>query len=245
MTPEFEERLASRWPEIFGGRKRPITQSLMAFGCEHGDGWYSLLDALCETLVEHASALGRRPPEFVQVKEKYATLRAYVSGGWDEFDDGAISLAEDLSARVCEVSGAPGVECVRGGWYATRAPEIAVREGWTVVSEVVGRPAQPLPPVPTAEAAHILKEAWPEVIRCDPEIPPGYFDVVDVLASRLDDHLNRGKATPSRILALGHAEGELVVTVDAVRDRDLGALAMAVAMSRRTDPATGSIGQLP
>jgi hypothetical protein len=134
---ELEDRLTSCWPDIFRGRNRPITQSLMAFGCECGDGWYPLLDALCETLTEHACALGRPPVEAIQIKEKYATLRFYIGGG-DEYDDGAISMAEDLSARICEVSGAPGIECVRGGWYATRTPEIAAREGWTVVSEVLG-----------------------------------------------------------------------------------------------------------
>jgi len=240
VNGELEDLLSCRWPDVFRGQGRPITQSLMAFGCEHGDGWCSLLDALCETLTEHASALGRLPPEFVQVKEKYATLRAYVSGGGDEYDDGAISMAEDLSARICEVTGAPGVECVKGGWYATRTPEIAVREGWTVISEVVGRPARPLPPVLTPEAAKILKEAWSDVLHCDPSIPPGWFDIVDVLCARLDDKLNRGEAGASRILALGAADGELVIQIDAVRDRDLGAVAMAEAISRRTDPVTGA-----
>lgn len=239
MTPELEDLLSVRWPDVFRGQGKPITQSLMAFGCECGDGWYSLLDALCETLTEHASELGRLPPEATQIKEKYGTLRFYVGGGGDKFDDGAISMAEDLSARICEVTGAPGVECVKGGWYATRTPEIAVREGWTVISEVVGRPARPLPPVLTPEAAKILKEAWSDVLHCDPAIPPGWFDIVDVLCARLDDKLNRGEAAASRILALGAADGELALEVDSVRDRDRGAVAMAVAMSRRTDPATG------
>jgi hypothetical protein len=236
---ELEELLASRWPDVFRGRDRPLTQSLMTFGCECGDGWYPLLDALCETLTEHASALGRLPPEAVQIKEKYATLRFYVGGGGDEYDDGAIGMAEDLSGRICEISGAPGFECVQGGWYATRTPEIAAREDWTIVSTILGRPMRPLPPVPTAEAASLLRAAWSEVVLCDPKVPPGFFDVVDVLASRLDDHLNRGKAAASRILVLGVADGELAVEVDAVRDRDLGAVAMSVAMSRRTDPKTG------
>ena len=86
MTPELEERLFNRWPEIFGGRTLPITQSLMAFGCECGDGWFSLIDALCETLTEHAIALDRQPPQATQIKEKYGTLRAYFSGG-DSYDE--------------------------------------------------------------------------------------------------------------------------------------------------------------
>jgi hypothetical protein len=238
VNGELEELLVCRWPEIFRGRDKPITLSLMAFGPECGDGWFWLLDALCEVLTEHASALGRPPLEFLQVKEKYATLRVYVVGG-DEYDDGAIWLAENLSARICETSGAPGVGCVKGGWYGTRAPIIASREGWTVLSGSLGRSARRLPPVPTPEAATILKEAWPEVVRCDPEIAPGYFDIADLLCARLDDKRNRGEVAASRILALGAADGELVVSVDAVRDLDLGAVEMAIAMSRRTDRSTG------
>jgi hypothetical protein len=237
MNRLLETRLASRWPEIFRGRGRPISESLMAFGCDHGDGWFALLDALCETLTNHARARGRLPPEAIQIKEKYATLRFYIGAGGDDFDDGAISMAEDLSGRICEVSGLPGRECVRRGWYATRAPDIAVREDYEVLERERGRP---LPPVPTPEAARILKTAWPNVIRGTPEIPPGWFDVVDVLASRLANKFDREKASVSRILSLGAADGVLAVTVDTVRERDLGAVAMSVAMSRRTDPSTGA-----
>jgi hypothetical protein len=98
----------------------------------------------------------------------------------------------------------------------------------------------PLAPVPSPEAAALLKAAWPDVVLCDPEIPPGWSDIADILAGHLDDKLNSGESTASRILALGEADGALAVTVDAVRDRDLGAVAMAVAMSRRTDPLTGA-----
>lgn len=244
MTPELEARLYSRWPEIFGGRKLPITQSLMPFGLECGDGWYSLVDALCETLTEHSFALERRPPEAIQAKEKYGTFRFYVRGE-DEFDDGAITMAEMLSGCICEVTGSPGLECHKGGWYATRSPDIAAREGWRTLPDMLGQPIRVIAPMATSDAAARLKADWPEVMLCDPDIPPGWIGIADVLASCLEEELNRGDATPSRILALGQADGELVVRIDAVRDRDLGAAAMAVAMSRRTDPMTGSSWQMP
>ena len=52
-----------------------------------------------------------------QVKEKFGGLRFYVDGG-DDWVYGAISMAESMSYRTCEVCGAPGV--TRGeGWIRT------------------------------------------------------------------------------------------------------------------------------
>lgn len=52
-----------------------------------------------------------------QVKEKYAGLRFYYSGGDDEIQ-AAVTFAEMLSERTCETCGALGK--VRGqGWYYT------------------------------------------------------------------------------------------------------------------------------
>lgn len=43
----------------------------------------------------------------VQVKEKYGTLRFYYDGG-DEYIRALTNMAESMSARTCEVCGAPG-----------------------------------------------------------------------------------------------------------------------------------------
>jgi hypothetical protein len=49
-----------------------------------------------------------------QIKEKFGTLRFYYSGG-DEYIAGMVSLAESLSAAICEGCGSPGNK-TRSGW---------------------------------------------------------------------------------------------------------------------------------
>lgn len=60
----------------------------------------------------------RKIPVAMQVKEKYGTLRFYVSGG-DERAQAILEFAEYHSSKVCEICGARGQ--VRGeGWLTTR-----------------------------------------------------------------------------------------------------------------------------
>lgn len=59
-----------------------------------------------------------------QIKEKFATLRVYVSGG-DEQVRGMISFAEYICEKTCEVSGKQGTIHSRNGWLKTLSSEIA------------------------------------------------------------------------------------------------------------------------
>lgn len=119
MSPELQQKIFDEYPEIFKDRVRPINESCMSFGLEVGDGWYELIDVLCEALtytfttaVEVDEEDGKRlgiepsrwkdedksryffkvePPQVVadQVKEKFGTLRFYYHL---EYDKDNISL---------------------------------------------------------------------------------------------------------------------------------------------------------
>lgn len=52
-----------------------------------------------------------------QVKEKFGTLRFYMSCETDEMSE-LIDRAEELSAKICETCGAPG-ELRNDGWLRT------------------------------------------------------------------------------------------------------------------------------
>jgi hypothetical protein len=84
----------------------------MSFDC--GDGWFPLIWKLCEDLEK---VVGE---EFMvdQVKEKFGTLRFYVSATNDEADR-LIDNAERMSAGICELCGKPGRLKVKGGWFRT------------------------------------------------------------------------------------------------------------------------------
>ncbi len=57
----------------------------------------------------------------VQIKEKFGTLRFYYDGG-DEYVSGLVSMAESMSACMCEECGAPG-ETGGTGWIRTLCEE--------------------------------------------------------------------------------------------------------------------------
>jgi hypothetical protein len=56
-----------------------------------------------------------------QVKEKFGTLRFYYHGGDDQIR-GMVSLAESLSASMCEGCGIPSKVQNDGGWYSNICP---------------------------------------------------------------------------------------------------------------------------
>ena len=76
---------------------------------ECGPGWYTLLDYLLTGLSADVQVM--------QIKEKFGTLRCYISGGTDD-DYKLIEIAERESARTCEVCGAPG-RLLGRGWFST------------------------------------------------------------------------------------------------------------------------------
>ncbi len=109
----------STFPLIFQGKDKPITESLIPFGLECGNGWFSLINDLCIRMQDY---LDKHPEveqvEATQVKEKYGGLRFYVSGG-DEATDKMIAEAERDSYAICEKCGSTvGVHQTKG-WIQT------------------------------------------------------------------------------------------------------------------------------
>lgn len=115
MNTKLQEKLFNKYPKIFGDRTKPKTETCMCWGLEVGDGWYSLIDVLCEALTytystsvkvdeEDGKRLGIEPysgsyyfmvepPQVIatQVKEKYGTLRFYYR---EEYSKEIMSLVE-------------------------------------------------------------------------------------------------------------------------------------------------------
>lgn len=108
MSPELEQKLFEKYPVLFRDRDKPVTESCMAFGCEFSNGWYKLLDELCEYITRLSNRtdllklnkkyhteenkgfiyLKRPTISFTQVKEKFGMMRIYWSGNgvenWEE-----------------------------------------------------------------------------------------------------------------------------------------------------------------
>jgi len=232
MSPDLEAALSVRYPEILSGlgtRSGPLRH-----GCEHRDGWYPLVDALCEVLMARATALGVQPPQAVQIKQKFGGLRFYARHVEDEFMFEAISMAELQSFRICEITGEPGRLSKSGGSYSTVAHGAHVEEHEWLTAE-----APPLPPLTIEETTSYLLGKWSSTIRCVPRIPGGWLDLVSTLVQWVSE---RTRTDPDHAVAfekLREHEGELVVSLRQAVVADQGSIAFATAIARRTDPVTG------
>lgn len=130
MREELEQKLIEKYPVLFRGKDKPPTESLMCFGCECGDGWFDIIQRVCGLITNHMKYRPECPPvEFVQIKEKFGTLRLYYNGG-DEYVEGVCSMAEAMSDCICEVTGARGSLCKAGTWLRTLSPEEAAKNNY-------------------------------------------------------------------------------------------------------------------
>jgi len=108
----------------------------MSWGCEIGNGWYDLLSSVCWRIFQHEQNLSDRirirsknnqendqsdlnyvPVKFDQIKEKIGGLRIYFSGG-DDYVEGVIGMAEEMSYKICEECGNKG-KPNKSGWITT------------------------------------------------------------------------------------------------------------------------------
>jgi hypothetical protein len=117
MTNDLQETLFNKYPKLFREKDLPPSQTCMCWGFECGDGWFNILDVLCEKINKHCEK-NDIDVTVAQVKEKFGGLRFYYNGGDYTVDD-LVSFAESLSERTCEICGSPGKMGQTNGWYRT------------------------------------------------------------------------------------------------------------------------------
>ena len=88
------------------------------FGIECGDGWLPLLDELFAGIEAVVRRDKLKDFQIDQIKEKFGTLRVYVSGANREIHK-LIREAEVRSGSICERCGKPGQTASMDGWYVT------------------------------------------------------------------------------------------------------------------------------
>ena len=117
MRAELQDLLFERYPSLYGHKNSDGSETLMSWGFSHGDGWFSIIDALSTTLMAiDPDALAR------QVKEKFGTLRFYASVKIPAAQ-AALRSAEAFSDRICEDTGRPGQLYSDSGYYRTLSLE--------------------------------------------------------------------------------------------------------------------------
>lgn len=146
MSPELDKKLCDTYPELFRDRHGNPVKTAMCWGFDVGDGWYSLIESICEYLMADVNRLKDRIesglykdeviekyklelaeaekniPIVVQVKEKFGGLRFYVVGDTEEQSD-YIHFAENFSYRICETCGTTcDVMTYNCGWIKSLCP---------------------------------------------------------------------------------------------------------------------------
>lgn len=128
---EFKHSMETKFPKLF---PNPYG------GFEIGEGWWPIVEALCNQIQHHIDQVDKRReyllsyspddspipdpiPQVVvdQVKEKFGGLRFYYHGG-DEYIGGLVTMAESWASRTCEQCGNAGK--LRGSsWLYTACAE--------------------------------------------------------------------------------------------------------------------------
>jgi hypothetical protein len=124
MKQALEQKLIERFPEFFRGRHEPLTENLMSFGCECGDGWYTILEGFCHLVHNRIRTnkfrvrLKNNPEEnkyrceeycvpdfkFFQIKEKYGTFRLYFHLDFPKPENHDIFDEAELKNEITRIS---------------------------------------------------------------------------------------------------------------------------------------------
>ena len=119
MSDKYRE-LTKKYPKLFSAEGNPSPYGER--GVECGEGWHDLLDTLCARIQGYVDQTDDiEQPLVEQVKEKFGTLRFYISG-YNDYTRGLITMAESMSACICEVCGEKGV-LQSGGWLTVQCHE--------------------------------------------------------------------------------------------------------------------------
>lgn len=79
MREALERLLFHRYPALYVGRHLPVTESLMARGFTHGDGWFAIVDVLSNLASQYVGLAGQCLIA-TQVKQKFGGLRFRMKG---------------------------------------------------------------------------------------------------------------------------------------------------------------------
>ncbi len=118
MNKELEKKLMDAYPKFFEDMYGDPMSTCMAWGCAHGDGWYSILENACKELAKVAPDNFK----FAQIKEKFGELRLYTLYG-NAATNKIVGEAEKESLHTCEHCGTKGNVTTEGSWIQTLCDE--------------------------------------------------------------------------------------------------------------------------
>jgi len=106
MKKEYEEEIFKEFPTLFpNGRNVDPRKSLLNYGLCIDVGWKDLLVKLCKDILKTENG---DKVWFVQIKEKFGGLRAYIEGRVTRDIFNLTTEAEKESFNICEKCGEKG-----------------------------------------------------------------------------------------------------------------------------------------
>lgn len=127
VNDELERALLKKYPMIFS--VADLSRELdMPWGIECGDGWYPILEKLCQEIRGRVVKHHAQQVRFNQIKEKFGELRIYYSG-CDLHVEELIDRAVIASKSTCELCGTQGAsQRTRHGWIKTMCADCLSKE---------------------------------------------------------------------------------------------------------------------
>lgn len=243
MTQALDDLLCRRHPALYADRHADMQSTAMCWGFEAGDGWFGIIDALSEVLTSQASAAGLLCPAAQQVKQKFGSLRFRVTVPAPGRQ--AIALAEEMSRRVCEVSGRPGrlrlYGCRR---MATLAP--GLEPGDAPGSDQATAAATEADPLtggmdvpPLAFTLDDMAQWRADVLTGPVEVPAGWRDLADAVLHVVQRE--RVQFGPVSIQHIWWDGTGMRLDWDEGGPSLEGLPTMAAALSKRLDPLSGTM----
>ena len=117
MDDALDKKLVETFPNLYKDRKASMRETCMCWGFEVGDGWKDLIWKASEKIEVEILKQPEDKREFYkasQVKEKFGTLRFYMTGETEAMSK-VIEEAETTSGKTCEICVKPGEVMSQGG----------------------------------------------------------------------------------------------------------------------------------
>lgn len=131
MNTELTNRLYHDFPQLYLGHTKPTEESAMGWGFQCDDGWYALIRSLSQQLTDYAMNHPDVNIEAIVVKQKFGRLTFAISEG-DDATQEMIERAIHRASTTCELTGQPGVLCVKSvkRWLKVLSEEKAAELGF-------------------------------------------------------------------------------------------------------------------
>ena len=130
MKKELQEKLFNKYPLIFQQKDLSMKETAMCWGIDCFDGWFFLLDQLCNSIQNYIDLnkhLNIEQVQTTQVKEKFGTLNFYYQGG-DKHIDGMVHMIESMSYYSCEKCGSTENIGQTKGWIFTLCKDCSLKD---------------------------------------------------------------------------------------------------------------------